>query len=169
MVKRAVTMAEAGESAAKIGRAVGKSRSAVCGRLFRMGIQLKGKSGGAAQARNVERRAKPKPSPRSVPRARQHVGAPRPEYEPMTVTDLPPIKRAGPLPINTAAAVLELEVGECKFPVGVPGIAGFHFCRSVVRGEGQPYCAAHHAVCNVPHIPKHRRRSGRRAYVNYGA
>ncbi|MDO8421116.1 MAG: GcrA family cell cycle regulator, partial [Parvibaculum sp.] len=150
MVETAVSMAKDEKSAAEIARKVGKTRSAVCGRLFRMGIKLKGRSGGASQKRNIERRAKPAPVPRAVPQVRRFEPPVPREVEPLIPFELPVVARGGKPPANTAAAVLELQKHECKYPIGDPGSPGFSFCRAPVGGCDTTYCAAHHAICWVP-------------------
>lgn len=161
MVETAVSMVESGKSAAEIARVVNKTRSSVCGRLFRMGIKLKGKSGGASQARNVERRAKPAPKPRAAPHFRRYEPPVPRKVEPLIPFELPVVARGGNPPASTSAAVLELQKHECKYPIGDPGEPGFSFCRAPVRGEGSTYCAAHHAICWVPHVRKRRRQRER--------
>nr|WP_083332434.1 GcrA family cell cycle regulator [Hyphomonas sp. Mor2] len=44
-----------------------------------------------------------------------------------------------------AAAVYALRDSHCKWPVGEPGKAGFHFCGKP-SVEGSPYCEAHQQV-----------------------
>ncbi|MEO1552943.1 MAG: GcrA family cell cycle regulator [Pseudomonadota bacterium] len=39
-------------------------------------------------------------------------------------------------------AVYALRDSHCKWPIGEPGKAGFHFCGKQSK-EGSPYCAGH--------------------------
>lgn len=41
-----------------------------------------------------------------------------------------------------AGAVYALRSGHCKWPIGEPGKAGFHFCGKPSE-DGAPYCQAH--------------------------
>ena len=47
-------------------------------------------------------------------------------------------------------ATLEtLEAHQCRWPIGDPRQAGFHFC-GAQKAEGRPYCAAHWQMSFVP-------------------
>jgi hypothetical protein len=45
--------------------------------------------------------------------------------------------------------LLELEAGECRWPVGDPRQDGFHFC-GAQQVLGKPYCIAHWQMSFVP-------------------
>ena len=45
--------------------------------------------------------------------------------------------------------LLELEAGECRWPVGDPRREGFHFC-GAQQVLGRPYCLAHWQMSFVP-------------------
>ena len=126
-----------GRTAAWIARALGPgvSRCAVLGKVYRLGL-----------ARGPEvRRARPAAPPRAK-RSREEIPASR----------LAP-RQSGPLNISAAVApatiatpssptttILAVGVGQCRWPYGHSGEAGFGLCgRSVVRGA---FCAAHAEV-----------------------
>jgi len=126
----------------------GVTRSAVIGKAHRIGLSKSGKLKGEATAQRVRRRKR-----RSAPRA----------AKPKTIAAIAKDTPAGP-PVNDASidlpqgdpspgdpdpvkrlSVLELDETTCKWPIGDPGLPGFHFCgrRS---GEGVPYCEHHYRV-----------------------
>lgn len=45
--------------------------------------------------------------------------------------------------------LLELEAGDCRWPVGDPRQDGFHFC-GAPQMVGRPYCVAHWPLSFVP-------------------
>ena len=47
-------------------------------------------------------------------------------------------------------SLLELEAGECRWPVGDPRQDGFHFCGEPAE-PGRPYCTQH---CHVAYHKK---------------
>ena len=46
-----------------------------------------------------------------------------------------------------------LEQNECRWPIGDPRDAGFHFCGER-QASGRPYCAHHWAMAFVPSRPR---------------
>jgi GcrA cell cycle regulator len=47
-----------------------------------------------------------------------------------------------------------LEQNECRWPIGDPREADFHFC-GALRASGRPYCAHHWAMAFVPSRPRY--------------
>jgi GcrA cell cycle regulator len=47
-----------------------------------------------------------------------------------------------------------LEQNECRWPIGDPRDADFHFCGER-QASGRPYCAQHWAMAFVPSRPRH--------------
>jgi GcrA cell cycle regulator len=127
--------------AAGIARALGPgfSRSAVVGKLFRLGLRPTGEQRHEAQAAGARHS-----------RARQRIGG---------VADgaRPPALPEAPLPPPTPCAVTPLLVGlldlrrsSCRWPYDVNGET--RFCGHTVGGGG-PYCEAHRAVAYLATLP----------------
>ena len=142
-----------GRSCSQIGKAMGCSRSAVIGKLHRLGI----KHGPTAINDARHFRAKPQPKPKAPPMAQkrssitggfQHSGmlprAPLPEQR---QTDVARVDFAG------------LEPHHCRFPIGEP-VEGF--CGHPKVG-GIAYCEHHASRCYQP-IPSYW---GKSAGVNH--
>lgn len=54
-----------------------------------------------------------------------------------------------------------LEAGECRWPIGDPRHADFHFC-GAKQAEGRPYCIEHWTLSFVPGKPRHGGQSAMR-------
>jgi GcrA cell cycle regulator len=78
------------------------------------------------------------------------------------------------VPMSQRRALLELEEGTCRWPIGDPSSADFRFCGATTE-KGKPYCAAHWARAYRPraqatssapveseHLPIQARRTRRR-------
>ncbi|MGD9805121.1 MAG: GcrA family cell cycle regulator [Hyphomicrobiaceae bacterium] len=50
---------------------------------------------------------------------------------------------------NKLKTLLELEAGDCRWPVGDPRHDGFHFC-GAPQMLGRPYCITHWPLSFVP-------------------
>ena len=72
----------------------------------------------------------------------------------------PKPKPARPAPVEKPARVTLLNLTErmCKWPIGHPGDAEFHFCGRKSL-PGQPYCAHHAAMAYQTPAPRRDRRS----------
>ena len=128
-----------GRTAAAIARDLGRgvSRSAVLGKVYRLGL-----------ARGPEaRRVRPVTPPR-VEQRREAVAAARPAARSSgavnvrsTVGPSAALLAAPPAP---TATILSVRSGQCRWPYGCSGEAGFGLCgRPVARGA---FCAAHAEV-----------------------
>jgi GcrA cell cycle regulator len=51
--------------------------------------------------------------------------------------------------------IANLEKDECRWPIGDPRLADFHFCGEP-RAMGRPYCALHWRMAFVPSKPRHQ-------------
>jgi len=128
-----------GRTAAAIARELGRgvSRCAVLGKVYRLGL-----------ARGPEvRRARPATPPRAKP-SRAAVAALRPAARsPGAVKARAAVALSAAMitaPPNPTATILSVKAGQCRWPYGCSGEAGFGLCgRSVARGA---FCAAHAAV-----------------------
>ncbi|MCG2662800.1 MULTISPECIES: GcrA family cell cycle regulator [Brevundimonas] len=128
-----------GRTAAAIARELGRgvSRCAVLGKVYRLGL-----------ARGPEaRRVRPAAPPRTK-RRREVVVAPRPAGRPSgpqkVRATVAPSKAMIVAPSSPTATILSVGFGQCRWPYGCSGEAGFGLCgRSVARGA---FCAAHAEV-----------------------
>ena len=137
--QRLIILWKEGRTAAWIARALGSgvSRCAVLGKVYRLGL-----------ARGPEaRRARPAAAPRAK-RRREEIAASRSATRPSG----PPKVRATAasssasiaMPSSPTATILSVGFGQCRWPYGYSGEAGFGLCgRSVARGA---FCAAHAEV-----------------------
>ena len=126
-----------GLTTSEIGKRLGISKNAVVGKAHRMHL--------SARPSPIKRSARPTlPRPQtSVPRTPAQIVR-RPLTTPLAT---PPPARKQP------HRVVELSNQGCRWPIGHPGEAGFHFCneRALV---GKPYCADHAAMDYVKVKPK---------------
>jgi GcrA cell cycle regulator len=146
-----------GQSASQIAAVLGGgvTRNAVIGKVHRLGLSGRGKTGAAPVA---VRPAKPTRSP-SHPMAMDGArlnGAAEVVAE-VKVEARPPAawqKAEIAIPETRLVTILELRDSMCKWPIGDPSRADFGFCgqRSV---SGLPYCTAH---CQVAYQPAAERR-----------
>ena len=116
-----------GLTTAEIGRAIGMSKNAVVGKAHR--LQLPARPSPIRQGKSAPR----------APRAPQRAAAP-------VAVMVPPKPRArAQLPAVGSAA--------CKWPIGHPDEASFHFCgdRALV---GKPYCLDHYRQAYVAVKPR---------------
>lgn len=121
-------MADGGASAGDIGIALNKSRNAVCGRAWRLGLTLHGakKPGGKVRLRKAQPRPVGVKKIKLAPRV-QPTALPLAEALPMTVE--------APLPVN-AVSWADLRDDCCKWPVGSM------FCGAKAMPR-KPYCPQH--------------------------
>lgn len=84
------------------------------------------------------------------------------EPKPVTVITLPTIPAARPLLAIVATlrpapvggvSLTDLQHDSCRFPIGDPKSAGFHFCGAEVH-PGKPYCTSH---CEIAYVKLSRR------------
>jgi GcrA cell cycle regulator len=119
-----------GLSTAEIGKRLGISKNAVVGKAHRLHLD-----------------SRPSPIKR--------VG-PRPAIVRHTTHVRPAVPPAAPAPAPQPAApprVVELSNQSCRWPIGHPGDADFHFCTQRAI-QGKPYCVEHAAVAYVKAKPK---------------
>lgn len=164
LVAQLLKLVADGRSGGEIGRALGKSRCAVLGKISRLeragqkivrrGALLKQ---GSAPAKGVAARPAPslpavKPSSASpvaiagVPLARRGRPAYSKVFGPVASKPLP-----APVPFVNGARVtlLKLTSQTCKWPIGDPQHKDFCFCGHQPR-ENSPYCEFHARAAYVP-------------------
>jgi GcrA cell cycle regulator len=121
-------LAMEGFSAAQVANQLGNTtRNAVVGIAHRNKIYFKG---GLDGAYNKER---------------TQVRRPRPRFyeQPACVI------------VDRNSSLMALEKGDCRFPIGDPQDADFHFC-GAPQIEGLPYCAGH---CRIAYLPRDERNA----------
>jgi GcrA cell cycle regulator len=141
-------LAAEGLSGSQIAARLNKSRSAVCGKAWRFGLCLGGlpASGGTTVMRVRRCRANGRKKKKSKPFVL---------FNQMGMVDknAPARIRADgfvpqvfpPAPEHQRKTVETLEDHSCRWPIGDPQMADFHFC-GAEKIEGLPYCLEHRDV-----------------------
>lgn len=142
-----------GASAAQIADRLGgfehtadKGRSAVLGKVHRLGLSRSRETNaqrvGRIDKRRQARRAATKAAERAAP-----IAAP-------TVETVPPVAARPPSDVARVASVLDLEHNHCRWPVGDP-LQGFCGADRVeIGGKLKSYCACHHARAHTAAAPR---------------
>lgn len=133
-VDRLKKLWDEGLSASQIGYELGVSRSAVCGKVFRLSLASRSRNFSGRQ--RSEHRPARKPSPGGRIQARRYA------------TNGALALAVGPDPEPDAAAqrctILELTSTTCRYPVASAGL-DTQFCGGQSM-ERSPYCRRHHSV-----------------------
>lgn len=146
-VEKAVCLWNAGLSGHLIAEELNKTRNAVMGKIFRLGLKN--------SARPPESRVRKKPvfKPRAPkPEVQKAAFVPVPE-DPELITDpdrIHPDDAA--IPMKQRRQIWELTSQTCKFPVGRPGMGDF-FCCGAKPLDGYIYCGPHCARTYKPADP----------------
>lgn len=134
----------ASQCAARLG---GVTRNAVIGKVHRLGLPGRATTSKLASGRRMRRVPGNSPIRAKVVRERFRFGAGTGAF----VVAAPPARIVMPLPEPPASlhvALLDLREGQCRWPIGDPRDAGFHFCGHE-RRRG-PYCDHHMAAGTQP-------------------
>ncbi|WP_099867240.1 GcrA family cell cycle regulator [Pararhizobium haloflavum] len=150
----------ASQIAAQLG---GVTRNAVIGKVHRLNLPGRAKSGGTA----APRAKRPAPAARPASNFNARPAAPRPSrggaapalredvaYEPVQHANL---NSDVVVPISRKLALTELTERTCKWPVGDPMQEDFHFCGND-SGEHTPYCQYHARLAFQPSAERRRAR-----------
>jgi len=142
-----------GLSASQIATTLGGvSRNAVIGKIHRLGLSGRVKTGRPVARRNAGAAAASAPRAGAAPKQSQPrvmaVGStvvkvvereafvpepePRPQPEPVV---------AEVVPLHDGVTLFNLKASCCRWPIGDPSDPGFRFCGA--RTDGETYCAAH--------------------------
>jgi GcrA cell cycle regulator len=143
---------EGGMTASQIAEQLGEgvTRNAVIGKAHRLGLEAR-----PSPVKAGEEAAEAAPAPVVVAAT-----APAPRPAPVA----PPPAAAKPAavkkPVRTGKAarttLLDLNEKICKWPIGHPGEADFHFCGKGVQ-TGFPYCTEHCLVAYQAQLPRRDR------------
>jgi GcrA cell cycle regulator len=139
-----------GASAQRIARELGDdiSRSAVLGKIHRLGIEQTSPNSGARRAdtRNARLPAKSEPAATGrLPGSGREVPAWVRDAEPYVDNPL----LDADIPAAQRRAFLDLSGRACRWPVGDPSLSDFFFCGAEAL-LGKPYCVAHCARAYRP-------------------
>ena len=138
---------ESGMTASQIAETLGEgvSRNAVIGKAHRLGLQAR-----PSPVRAGETLAPDVPAPVA---AEEAVAGDVPRVPParkaVRAVTAPPRKPA-------RTTLLDLSEKVCKWPIGHPGEAGFHFCGKPSQASF-PYCTEHCAVAYQAQLPRRDR------------
>jgi GcrA cell cycle regulator len=129
-----------GLATSEIGKRLGISKNAVVGKAHRLHLSAR-----PSPIRRVMMRS-------ALPRPPRPIAEPRAVAAPAEARSPSPVAAATPAPAQPER-VVELSNQTCKWPIGHPNEAGFHFCgeRAIV---GKPYCQAHTSIAYVRAKPK---------------
>lgn len=122
-----------GHSASEIGRIVGRSRNAVLGKLFRLGMRFDP----ASRPKRIKTISAPKPRVKVERLARAPIVATKPAVKPIVGA---PSADCNPRPWLTRGR------GECAYPIDGPDGAVLSCCNAT----SGVYCAGHVAIMHDP-------------------
>jgi GcrA cell cycle regulator len=141
---------EGGMTASQIAEQLGEgvTRNAVIGKAHRLGLEAR-----PSPVKGGDEAAEAAPAPVA---AATTTAAPRPA----PVAAPPVAKPVAKKPVRTGKAarttLLDLNEKICKWPIGHPGEADFHFCGKPVQA-GFPYCTEHCLVAYQAQLPRRDR------------
>lgn len=120
----------------QIGQVLGRSRSAVLGRIHRKGLPLRKEIGATAAQKMHRIRARRRTALRQPLKAKPN--AKPPTLPPEEPEDLKPL---------FSVSLMQLNEFTCRYPIGDPQEPGFTFCG---RTCSDTYCTGHRKLCFTP-------------------
>ena len=144
----------ASQIAAQLGGGV--TRNAVIGKVHRLGLSGRAKSGQSAAQRPAKPRAPASPPPaaewtRSTPQSPAGQEASRSAVERVREQDIA-------IPVSARVSILDLRDSMCRWPLGDPTSPDFGFCGGKAA-TGLPYCSAHCRIAFQPVAERKRLRA----------
>jgi GcrA cell cycle regulator len=152
----------ASQIAAQLG---GVSRNAVIGKVHRLSLPGRAKSGGASSSARTKRATSAPRAPNYASRVAtrtvvRSAGATALK-EDLSIEAYQEIETRPAenvvVPISRRLALTELTERTCKWPIGDPLQEDFHFCGND-SGEGTPYCTYHARLAFQPSAERRRTR-----------
>jgi len=152
-----------GLSASQIAGRLGNiTRNAVIGKVHRLGL-----AGRATTSRMKSHRPRPRAAAPNTQLAAKRNARPRfnvpagSPFRPQFLADgeapyQPPIEEIV-IPVGERKTVLDLLENHCRWPIGDPQLADFHFCGHT-KVPGSPYCEFHGRRAFQPPQPRRRDR-----------
>ena len=140
----------ASQVAARLG---GITRNAVIGKVHRLGLEGRARAGqgGKHTDAEMETTADPDTAAGSAGPNSETVVAAAVQSQPQMIAE------GAELADSSKVTLLNLTEQTCRWPIGDPGTAGFHFCGR--RAElGLPYCGAHARIAYQPVQDRRRDR-----------
>ncbi|MBL0930769.1 MAG: GcrA cell cycle regulator [Alphaproteobacteria bacterium] len=137
-----------GLTTAEIGKRLGISKNAVVGKAHRLHLP-----------------ARPSPIKRTGPRPQvfrqtatvrpsaPRIAAPRPAPAAQAPTSAQALRALANQPSAKRLPMMALNSSTCRWPIGDPGDAEFHFCGEKAE-DGKPYCTAHASIAYVKVKPR---------------
>lgn len=161
---RAVEMWKEGHSCSQIARAIGcESRSAVIGKLYRLGVAKRSESPTGEKRKTFHRKPKVNGWQAAVAKkakAQAKVAKPKKATDDLWgEADTTPVTRHGEaieVPVARRKQLADLEPGQCRYPYGdiEKDRESFYFCGDKVH-PGLSYCEAHARCCyRAPDTPR---------------
>ena len=134
MTEKLTQLWREGKSFSQIGEIMGFTRSAIAGRIRRLGLlgdRQKKSTLPPPKPPKLAKPKKPKPLPIIAPEA-----------------DMEEVVEETPAP--QGLQLIDLDPKSCRWPFGDPRDADFYFCGKTRKNEFTPYCREHHALAYTP-------------------
>lgn len=139
-----------GLSAGQIAQRLNTTRNTVLGKLYRMGLARKGEAKRVPKRAGRARKKAEKPA---VPKPRRVSFKPF-AHLPQWPEEIAPQRfEEIDVPLAERKTLQELPPDNCRWPIGDPLEAGFHFCNRR-QVPGLPYCETHAQRAYQPPVPR---------------
>lgn len=135
-----------GVSYSRIGIELGCGRGAISGKVDRLGLAQRGDRKRFRSSRSKQEYTADKNSKNKVVKFKPPKPVPGPSSAVVRS------KEIGPAPDDVGLlrkGIADLEPSDCRYPIGDPGTAEFHFCARA-RPAGLAYCDHHTRLCYEP-------------------